>query len=102
MLKQTTLSIIATLMIVTSVAGCSKPSYTLVPNPTPYVRYEPTEYYLYLPANYSSDRAWPVFVGVHGFGGSGLECLSMWQEYADAVEFILVCPSLSDEERLCN
>lgn len=85
------------LVIVGSVASCSTPSYTLTPNPTPYVRYEPTEYYLYLPPDYSPDRDWPVFVGVHGTGGSGANCLSRWQEYADAEGFVLVCPSLADE-----
>jgi predicted esterase len=85
------------LMTVGSVGSCSTPSYTLTPNPTPYVRYKPTEYYLYLPPDYSPDRDWPVFVGVHGTGGSGANCLSRWQEYADEERFVLVCPSLADE-----
>jgi len=57
----------------------------------------PTEYYLYLPHNYTPDREWPMFVGIHGFGRNGTECLEMWQAYADREGFILVCPSLADE-----
>ncbi|CAG0937402.1 hypothetical protein TFLX_06331 [Thermoflexales bacterium] len=78
-------------------AACSSRSYTLAPNPTPYVRDVPTEYYLYLPRDYTPDRAWPAFVGIHGFGGDGTDCLEMWQASADDEGFILVCPSLADE-----
>ena len=61
-------------------------------------RYEsPSEYYLYLPEGYTEEVKWPVFVGVHGSGGSGKDCWSMWQRYADQEGFILLCPSLSDE-----
>jgi poly(3-hydroxybutyrate) depolymerase len=61
-------------------------------------RYEsPSEYYLYLPEGYTEDVKWPVFVGVHGSGGSGKDCWSMWQRFADKEGFILLCPSLSDE-----
>jgi pimeloyl-ACP methyl ester carboxylesterase len=38
-----------------------------------------------------------VFVGIHGFGGDGRECLDMWQEAADETGYVLVCPSLADE-----
>ena len=61
-------------------------------------RYEsPSEYYLYLPEGYTEDVEWPVFVGVHGSGGSGKDCWSMWQRFADEEGFILLSPSLSDE-----
>ena len=43
----------------------------------------PSEYYLYLPEDYSPDRRWPVFVGVHGSGGSGRDCWNDWQPYAE-------------------
>ncbi len=85
------------LVIVGSVVSCSTPSYTLTPNPTPYARYEPTAYYLYLPSDYSPNRDWPTFVGIHGTGGSGANCLARWQAYADEEGFVLVCPSLADE-----
>src|SRR5512135_103240 len=54
------------------------------------------EYYLYIPQNYTPDRSWPLFVGIHGFGGSGLDCWNWWQSYADREGFILLCPSLGD------
>ncbi len=83
--------------IVFSLAACSSQSFTLAHDPTPYYREQPTEYYLYLPANYSAEKEWPVFVGIHGFGSDGTACLEMWQEYADREGFVLVCPSLGDE-----
>jgi poly(3-hydroxybutyrate) depolymerase len=92
------LTLITTLLVVVAIGtACAGPSYSLAHSPTPYVRDDPTEYYLYLPSNYSPDREWPVFVGIHGFGGSGLGCLSLWQAYADQEGFVLVCPSLADE-----
>lgn len=68
-----------------------------VPDPGPYRQSEPSEYYLYLPEGYTPERRWPVFIGVHGSGGSGLDCWNVWQRYADQEGFILVCPSLADE-----
>lgn len=79
-------------------AACSNPSYSLRSNPTPYVFNRPTEYYLYLPAGYSPDHDWPLFVGIHGYGRDGTECLEMWQRYAESEGFVLVCPSLADED----
>jgi len=80
-----------------SLTSCSRPAYSLSPNPTPYVYNSPTEYYLYLPSHYVPDRDWPLFVGIHGFSGDGSECLRMWQSYAEQEGFILVCPSLGDK-----
>ena len=77
--------------------ACSNRPFTLEHNSTPYVRDEPTEYYLYLPSDYTTEEEWPVFVGIHGFGSDGTGCLDMWQEYADREGFVLVCPSLGDE-----
>lgn len=65
-------------------------------NPLDYRHVTPVEYYLYAPKSYSADQAWPLFIGVHGFGGSGLDCWNLWQTYADREGFILLCPSLSD------
>ncbi len=78
-------------------AACSKPDYSLTANPTPYVRSSPTEYYLFLPSAYTSETEWPLFVGIHGSGRDGTQCLDMWQDYAESEGFILVCPSLADE-----
>ncbi len=67
-------------------------------DPTAYRHQDQIEFFLYLPEDYSPDRDWPVFVGIHGFGGSGRDCWSMWQAYADEEGFVLVCPTLSDEQ----
>ncbi len=91
-------SLIITLIVMMVVGtACAAPSYSLTHSSTPYRRDDPTEYYLYLPVAYSPEREWPVFVGIHGFDGTGLDCLSMWQAYADQHGFVLVCPSLADE-----
>ena len=57
---------------------------------------QPIEYYLYVPKAYAPERAWPLFIGIHGSGGSGLDCWNLWQPYADKEGFILLCPTLSD------
>jgi poly(3-hydroxybutyrate) depolymerase len=85
-----------------STIGCASPTstpvqpFTLRPQAEPYVRAEPIEHYLYLPQQYTPDREWPLFMGLHGYGGSARDCLSAWQPYADQVGFVLVCPSLND------
>lgn len=87
----------ALVLIAVCLASCSSPSYTLAHNPIPNERDLPTLYYLYLPASYTPDRDWPLFVGIHGAGGDGSQCLVMWQPYADLEGFVLLCPSLGDE-----
>jgi dienelactone hydrolase len=57
---------------------------------------QPIEYYLYVPKGYTVNREWPLFIGVHGSGGTGLDCWNLWQPYAEREGFILLCPSLSD------
>jgi predicted esterase len=61
----------------------------------PYYHNGTARYYLYVPKNYTHDRQWPLFVGIHGGGGSGLDCWNLWQPYADREGFILLCPSIS-------
>jgi predicted esterase len=63
-------------------------------NPQQYKHVQPVEYYLYVPKDYSVDKEWPLFVGIHGAGGSGLDCWNLWQSYADKEGFILLCPSI--------
>jgi len=63
-------------------------------NPADYRHTQPVEYYLYVPDHYSADREWPLFVGIHGAGGTGLQCWQLWQKYADEEGFILLCPSI--------
>jgi predicted esterase len=63
-------------------------------DPAEYRHSQPVEYYLYVPKAYSEDREWPLFVGVHGAGGTGLDCWNLWQKYAEQEGFILLCPSI--------
>jgi dienelactone hydrolase len=63
-------------------------------DPQQYKHVQPVEYYLYVPETYSPDQEWPLFVGIHGAGGSGMDCWNLWQAYADKEEFILLCPSI--------
>jgi Predicted esterase len=63
-------------------------------DPAEYRHSQPVEYYLYAPRNYSADQEWPLFVGIHGAGGSGLDCWNMWQSHAEKEGFILLCPSI--------
>ena len=63
-------------------------------DPLQFKHVQPVEYYLYVPESYSADQEWPLFVHIHGAGGSGLECWQVWQSYADKEGFILLCPSI--------
>ncbi len=72
-------------------------SFSITKDPSQYRHDQPIEYYLYAPENYSADRAWPLFVGIHGTGGSGLDCWNWWQSYADKEGFVLLCPSIADQ-----
>lgn len=67
---------------------------SLPKDPTEYRHVQPVEYYLYAPRSYSADKEWPLFVGIHGAGGSGLDCWNMWQAHADDEGYILLCPSI--------
>lgn len=95
------LSVLARLICVLAglcgLTSCSHPTFTLAPNATAYRGTSPIEYYLYLPSKYVPDKDWPVFVGIHGFSGDGTDCLRMWQGYAEREGFLLVCPSLGEE-----
>jgi predicted esterase len=65
--------------------------------PAAYRHSEPVEYYLYVPETYSADKEWPLFVGIHGAGGNGIDCWNLWQSYAEAEGFILLCPSITGD-----
>lgn len=89
-------------VVALSAIGCAAPvaapasTYTLKPQADPYVRDDPIEYYLYLPQQYTPDRTWPLFVGLHGYGGNARDCLSAWQSSAGEMGYVLACPSLND------
>ena len=63
-------------------------------DPAEYRHVQPVEYYLYVPDAYSDKQEWPLFVGIHGAGGTGLDCWRMWQARADREGYILLCPSI--------
>src|SRR5512141_2360728 len=99
-LRSSLVAIAILFVVALSVSGCASSTpehpYTLLPQAEPYVRTKPIEYYLYLPQQYTPDREWPLFVGLHGYGRSARDCLNAWQPYADQAGFVLVCPSLND------
>ncbi len=63
-------------------------------DPAEYRHVQPVEYYLYVPDAYTDEQDWPLFVGIHGAGGTGLDCWRMWQAQADEEGYILLCPSI--------
>jgi poly(3-hydroxybutyrate) depolymerase len=105
-------TVIAIFIVALSTIGCAAPLAALestatpavTPNPAftlqaqaqPYERDQSIAYLLYLPPQYTPDRAWPLFVGLHGYGGNARDCLNAWQSYADEASFVLACPSLND------
>jgi predicted esterase len=100
------LTAFAIFVVALNAIGCASPSgapaatptatFTLRSQALPYQRDQPIAYWLYLPQQYTPDHAWPLFVGLHGYGGSARDCLNAWQPYADEASFVLVCPSLND------
>lgn len=53
-------------------------------------------YYLYLPKNYTEDKEWPLFIGVHGYMADANQAMDLWKGFADTEGFILVCPNFKD------
>ena len=85
------------LLVLLLVSACSAAPVQETIDPAVYLHQDPSPYYLYTPENYSPDQKWPVFVGIHPEGGSGLDCWNTWQTFADRDGFVLVCPSLAEE-----
>jgi poly(3-hydroxybutyrate) depolymerase len=82
------------LILLQALSGCS--SWSRAVDPAIYKHTAPSEYYLYVPEDYSTAKYWPVFVFIHGAGGSGIDCWNLFQQFAEKEEYILLCPSLSD------
>ncbi|MDH3942871.1 MAG: hypothetical protein OEV06_02095 [Anaerolineae bacterium] len=55
---------------------------------------ESYDYYLFAPPSYDGSQYWPAFIGIHGQGGSGRDCLRTWMDHADEYNFILICPNM--------
>lgn len=85
------LVLLAFVAIAAWIAYSSRPQ-----DPAEYRHTGAVEYYLYVPRAYKADRDWPLFIGIHGQGGTGLDCWNTWQSYADREGFFLLCPSLAD------
>jgi poly(3-hydroxybutyrate) depolymerase len=51
------------------------------------------EYYLHVPSGYTDQRLWPLFIYVHGTGGSGRDTLHIWRPRADREGFLFLAPT---------
>jgi phospholipase/carboxylesterase len=51
------------------------------------------EFAVYVPETYSSDRAWPLIVALHGASGSGRDFLWMWVREAKSLGYLVAAPS---------
>lgn len=78
-------------------SGC-----TVLDSSRAYRHQTPSEYYLYQPDNYVPDGKWSLFIGLHGEGETSRDCYKQWQRYADEYEFVLLCPTLIEEEGAFN
>lgn len=87
-------SILSILCIIAIIIGTINIALAQPIDPAPYLHTQPVEYYLYVPKNYSDEKIWPLFVGIHGSGSSGLECWNLWQAYAEKEGFVLLCPTI--------
>lgn len=58
----------------------------------------PSEYYLYYPDNYVPDGKWTLFIGLYGEGEKSRDCFKQWERYAEDYEFVLLCPTLTEED----
>ena len=74
-------------------SGCA-----VLDNSRAYRHQTPTEHYLYPPDNYVPDGKWSLFIGLYGEGETSRDCYKQWQSYADEYKFVLLCPTLVEEE----
>lgn len=81
------------IVLLASLTGCN----VFGDDPAAYRHETPSEYYLYIPKNAKDSAETRIFVGIHGEGGSGRDCWSDWQSYAKKEGFVLICPSLADQ-----
>jgi phospholipase/carboxylesterase len=85
------------MMILIALTGASS-ACSSSPNINDYLFREPWPHYLYLPEGYTTDRAWPLFIAVHGSATDGRSCWRTWRPYADSKGFVLLCPELADSD----
>jgi len=53
-----------------------------------------------VPAGYHADRAWPLFIAIHGGMASGIGEFTLWRQYADQEGFLLLAPNFSGRYHL--
>lgn len=74
-------------------SGCS-----VLDSSRAYRHQTPSEYYLYYPDNYVPDGKWTLFIGLYGEGERSGDCFKHWERYAEEYEFVLLCPTLVEED----
>ena len=87
------ISLLSFVLLATLLVGCS-----ILDSTNAYRHETPSEFYLYVPESNQADQVWTIFVGLHGEGETGRDCFKNWQPYADDLEFVLVCPTLLEED----
>ena len=93
MQSQRRIGLLSFVMLATLLVSCS-----ILDSTNAYRHEAPSEFYLYLPEDNRADQAWTIFVGLHGEGETGRDCFKNWQPFADEFEFVLVCPTLLEED----
>ena len=64
-----------------------------------HARFNPEQtYYLHVPAQYTGQEVWPLFIVVHGGQSRGKGDFKLWKPYADQEGFILLAPNFSGED----
>jgi poly(3-hydroxybutyrate) depolymerase len=91
--SQRRIGLLSFVMLATLLVSCS-----ILDSANAYRHEAPSEFYLYLPGDNRADQAWTIFVGLHGEGETGRDCFKNWQPFADEFEFVLVCPTLLEED----
>jgi poly(3-hydroxybutyrate) depolymerase len=83
--------------IVVSIAASALGGCGLFQNYSEYRRQSPSEYYIYVPEEYTHESEWPLFIGLHGEDEDGTDCFRTWQPFADDYGFILLCPTMPEK-----
>ena len=87
-------SLAVILLIASFLSSCQQQETTL--NADDFRFTSPSVYYLYVPQDYTPDNVWPLWVHIHGDGGSARGgCWNKFQKYAEGYDFILLCPALN-------
>jgi predicted esterase len=63
---------------------------------------DPVEYYFSYPTTTSLSGAPPLFIALLGEGRSPLDCIELFQQFAEDRQFALLCPDLGGEEGLAD